>query len=121
MIGASYVVDACRPADLHPSRHDPGHVGPAFAICGLITVAGSIALSETGFNERFEDHYLVAPQSIISMMIMLVFTWIAPEVGVMFLCTLFVVFSFSSLRSTPRQTAIGLDRDGIRPRRRCFS
>ena len=37
---------------------------------------------------------------------MLGFAYIAPEVGVMFLCTLFVVFSFSSLRSTPRQTAI---------------
>jgi len=37
---------------------------------------------------------------------MLTFTYIVPEIGVMFLCTLFVVFNFSSLRSTPRQTAI---------------
>src|ERR1700682_3516869 len=43
---------------------------------------------------------------MVSMAIMLAFTYIAPEVGVMFLCTLFVVFSFSSLRSTPRQTAV---------------
>ena len=63
-------------------------------------------LSETGFTERFKDHYFVAPQSIVSMAIVLAFTYFAPEVGVMFLCTLFVVFSFGSLRSTPRQTAM---------------
>ena len=40
------------------------------------------------------------------MTIMLAFTYIAPEVGVMFLCTLFVVFAFGSLRSTPRQTTV---------------
>ncbi|MDP1585938.1 MAG: GGDEF domain-containing protein [Bradyrhizobium sp.] len=106
MIGASYVVDAFVLLIYAHAGTIPAIIGPAFAICGLITVASSIALSEMGFNERFRDHYLVAPQSIINMMIMLVFTWIAPEVGVMFLCTLFVVFSFSSLRSTPRQTAM---------------
>lgn len=106
MIGASYGVDACVLLIYAYAGTIPSTIGPAFATCGLIIVASSIALSEIGFNERFRDHYLVAPQSIINMMIMLFFTWIAPEVGVMFLCTLFVVFSFSSLRSTPRQTAI---------------
>lgn len=106
MIGASYLVDAFVLLIYAYAGTIPSTIGPAFAVCGMIFTAGSIALSELGFNERFKDHYLVAPQSIINMMIMLVFTWIAPEVGVMFLCTLFVVFSFSSLRSTPRQTAI---------------
>jgi diguanylate cyclase (GGDEF)-like protein len=40
------------------------------------------------------------------MLIALAFTYIAPEVGGMFLCTLFIVFSFSSLRSTPAQTMV---------------
>ena len=40
------------------------------------------------------------------MVILLAFTYVAPEVGVMFLCSLFTVFSFASLRSTPGQTAI---------------
>ena len=106
MIGASYVVDACLLLIYAHAGTVPVTIGPAFAVCGLLFVAGSIALSEVGFNERFRDHYLVAPQSIVNMFIMLAFTWIAPEVGVMFLCTLFVVFSFSSLRSTPQQTAI---------------
>ena len=73
---------------------------------GLALVAINIALSESGFNERFKDHYLVAPQSALCMVVALGFTYIAPEVGVMFLCTLFIVFSFASLRSTPRQTVV---------------
>ena len=105
MIGASYVVDACLLLIYAYAGTIPATIGPAFAVCGLLFVAGAIALSEIGFNERFRDHYLVAPTSIVNMLIMLAFTWIAPEVGVMFLCTLFVVFSFSSLRSTPQQTA----------------
>jgi diguanylate cyclase len=63
-------------------------------------------LSETGFTERFEDHYFVVPQLFISVTIMLAFTYLAPEVGLMFLCALFTVFNFGSLRSTPWQTAV---------------
>jgi len=106
MIGASYLIDAALLMIYAYAGTIPVTIGPAFAVCGLIFVVGSVALSELGFNERFKDHYLVAPQSIINMVVMLAFIWIAPEVGVMFLCTLFVVFSFSSLRSTPQQTAM---------------
>ena len=106
MIGASYLVDAFVLLVYAHAGTTSAAIGPAFAVCGLISVTGYIALSESGFTERFKDHYLVVPQSIISMVIMLAFTYIAPEVGVMFLCTLFVVFAFSSLRSTPWQTAV---------------
>jgi diguanylate cyclase (GGDEF)-like protein len=106
MIGASYVIDAFILLIYAEAGSIPATIGPAYAGCGLFFVGCCIAASETGFNDRFKDHYLVTPQSIISMSIMLAFAYIAPEVGVMFLCTLFVVFSFSSLRSTPRQTAI---------------
>jgi diguanylate cyclase (GGDEF)-like protein len=106
MIGASYLVDASVLLVYAHAGTTSATIGPAFAVCGLISVTGYIVLSESGFTERFKDHYLVVPQSIISMVIMLAFTYIAPEVGVMFLCTLFVVFAFSSLRSTPWQTAV---------------
>jgi diguanylate cyclase len=105
MIGVSYIIDAYILLIYAYAGTIPAAIGPAFAACGLVSVSCYIVLSETGFTERFKDHYFVAPQSIVSMLIMLAFTYIAPEVGVMFLCTLFVVFSFSSLRSTPRQTA----------------
>jgi diguanylate cyclase len=106
MIGTSYVVDAVILLVYAHAGTTSAIIGPAFAVCGLISITGYILLSEAGFTERFKDHYCVVPQSIISMMIMLAFTYIAPEVGVMFLCTLFVVFAFSSLRSSPWQTAV---------------
>jgi diguanylate cyclase (GGDEF)-like protein len=106
MIGISYVIDAFLLLVYARAGTIPVTIGPAYAACGLFTVACSIALSESGFTERFKDHYFVTPQAILGMAIMLAFTYVAPEVGVMFLCTLFVVFNFSSLRSTPLQTTI---------------
>ena len=106
MIGISYVIDALVLLAYARAGTIPATIGPTFAVCGLISVAGYILLSESGFTERFTDHYFVTPQVIVSMAILLAFTYIAPEVGVMFLCTLFVVFNFSSLRSTPLQTAV---------------
>src|SRR5258708_38350476 len=40
------------------------------------------------------------------MLIAVALTYNAPEAGGLFLCTLFIVFSFSSLRSTPAQTMV---------------
>jgi diguanylate cyclase len=106
MIGVSYVVDAGVLLTYASAGTIPATIGPAYTLCGLISIACYVALSEAGFHDRFRDHYLVAPQAMVSAAIMLAFAWIAPQVGVMFLCTLFVVFNFSSLRSTPRQTAV---------------
>jgi diguanylate cyclase len=106
LVGVSYVVDAVLLMLYGYAGSIPANVGPAFGICGLGSVACFIALSEAGINDRFSDHYFVVQQSMVSLAIMLAFAWLAPEVGVLFLCTLFIVFSFSALRSTPRQTAI---------------
>ena len=84
----------------------PATIVLPFAACGAALVALFLILSEFGVNDRFSDHYLVAPQATAFMLVALAFTYLAPEVGGMFLCTLFVVFSFSSLRSTPRQTMV---------------
>jgi len=106
MIAVSYVIDALVLLIYAHAGTIPATIGPAYAAIGLLSVACYLALSETGFTERFRDHYFVVPQLIVSTAIMLAFTYIAPEVGVMFLCTLFVVFNFGSLRSTPQQTAM---------------
>lgn len=105
MIAVSYLVDAL--VLLIYARADtiPLSVGPAYAATGLSSVLLYTMLSELGFNDRFKDHYMVAQQSTASMAIMIAFAYVVPEAGVMFLCTLFTVFAFSSLRSTPRQTA----------------
>jgi diguanylate cyclase (GGDEF)-like protein len=106
MIAASYLVDALVLLIYARAGTIPLSVGPAYAATGLSFVVLCTILSELGFNDRFSDHYLVAPTSAVSMAIMLAFTYIAPQAGVIFLCTLFIVFAFSSLRSTPRQTAM---------------
>jgi diguanylate cyclase (GGDEF)-like protein len=106
MIAASYLVDALVLLIYAQAGTIPSMVSSAFALGGLLSVACYLVLSETGFTERFKDHYFVAPQLIVSTAILLAFAYIAPEVGMMFLCTLFVVFNFGSLRSTPWQTAI---------------
>jgi diguanylate cyclase (GGDEF)-like protein len=105
MVGISYVVDGLILLLYSAAGTIPSWIGPAFAAIGLFTVACNIALSETGLTERFRDHYFVAPQSIVGMAISLAFIYIAPQVGVLFLCTLFIIFNFASLRSTPWQTA----------------
>src|SRR6266446_2048079 len=106
MIAASYLIDALVLLIYAQAGTIPSTVSSAFAVCGLLSVAAVSVITETRLTERFKDHYFVAPQLIVSTAILLAFTYIAPEVGVMFLCTLFVVFNFGSLRSTPRQTAI---------------
>jgi diguanylate cyclase (GGDEF)-like protein len=106
MIGGSYVIDAGVLLLFAQAGTVPVTIGPAYAACGLVLVALFLIVSELGLNDRFTDHYLVAPQATACMLTALAFTYIAPEVGAMFLCTLFIVFSFSSLRSTPRQTMV---------------
>src|SRR5690349_14749082 len=105
MIAASYLVDGLILLLYVHAGTIPFAIAPAFVAAGLLSVAFYLLLSETGFTERYKDHYFVVPQLFISLGIILVFAYIAPEVGVMFLCTLFLVFNFGSLRTTVWQTA----------------
>src|ERR1700738_4342053 len=83
MIGISYAIDAAVLLIYAYAGTISTAIGPAYAACGLTFVVLNILLSELGFNERFRDHYLVAPQSAGHMMILLAFAFLAPEVGVM--------------------------------------
>jgi diguanylate cyclase len=106
MIAASYLIDALILLAYVRAGSISTTIAPAYAAIGLLSVTFYLVLSETGFTERFKDHYFVLPQLCISVAIMLAFAYIAPEVGGMFLCLLFLVFNFGSLRSTPGQSAI---------------
>lgn len=81
-------------------------IAPAYLACGLGSVIGFAVMSETGLNARLRDPYMVMPQAAVSLTIMLVFTWLAPEAGFLFLCNLFIVFSFSSLSASAREAAV---------------
>jgi diguanylate cyclase (GGDEF)-like protein len=105
MIAASYLLDALLLALYARAGTIPLAIAPAFAVSGLLNVFFFLVLSETGLTERFRDHYCVVPQLFASLAIMLAFTHIAPEAGVLFLCTLFLIVNFGSLRATPWQAA----------------
>lgn len=104
MIAASCIIDTGILLLYAQAGTIPETIAPAYAACGLVMSAAFLLLSEFGFNDRFKDHYLVAPTSTAFMLLAVTFVYLAPEVGGLFLCTLFIIFSFSSLRSTPRQT-----------------
>ena len=106
MIASSYLLDGVILLLYAEAGTVPLNIGAAYVATGLLSVLLYLALSETGFTERFKDHYFVVPQLFVGTAIMLAFTYLAPEVGVMFLCTLFLVVNFGSLRSTPAQTAV---------------
>jgi diguanylate cyclase (GGDEF)-like protein len=106
MIAASYLVDGLILLIFAKAGTVPITIAPAYVATGMLSVAFYLVLSETGFTERFKDHYFVVPQLFISVAIMLAFAYVAAEVGLMFLCTLFLVINFGSLRATPAQSAV---------------
>jgi len=71
------------------------------ALQGLFAV-----LSETHFNDRFEDHYLTIYQIGANIALQLGFLLVAPEIGYAFLSFLFLAFGFGALRMTSRQAMI---------------
>ncbi len=107
MIGVSYMIDAAILLIYAYAGTTSFMIAPAYAACGLLSVGAFIAMSETIINDRFKDHYFVTQQTSISLAIMLVFIYFAPEVGCLFLCSIFLVFAFASLRATLRQALIG--------------
>ena len=66
MIAVSYVIDALVLLIYAHAGTVPATIGPAYGAVGLTSVACYLALSETGFTERFRDHYFVVPQLIVS-------------------------------------------------------
>src|ERR1700749_4992617 len=62
MIAASYLLDGLILLVYAHAGTVPVIIGPAFAVCGLLSVAFYLVLSETGVTERFRDHYFVVPQ-----------------------------------------------------------
>jgi diguanylate cyclase (GGDEF)-like protein len=73
---------------------------PLYLTCALLSITCFVILSDIHFNDRFKDHYLVVQQMGVSFVLMLAFIYIAPEVGSVFLCSLFVIVALGALRST---------------------
>jgi diguanylate cyclase (GGDEF)-like protein len=63
-------------------------------------------LSETNFNDKFDDHYLTIFQIGANIALQLGFLLAVPQIGYAFLSFLFLAFGFGALRMTSRQAAI---------------
>ena len=84
----------------------PWATAPASLVWGVGSILGLGILYKPRLGKHFADDFLVIPQAIVGLSIMLTFAWVAPQAGFLFLCNLFVVFSFSSLRASARETAV---------------
>lgn len=77
-----------------------------FWLGGLLIIGTFTVLSEAGFGDRFEDHYLTVFQISAHMALQLVFLLAVPTVGVAFLAVLFLIFAFGTLRMTSAQAML---------------
>lgn len=77
-----------------------------FWLGGLLIIGTFTVLSEAGFGDRFEDHYLTVFQISAHMALQLVFLLAVPTVGVAFLAVLFLIFAFGTLRMTSSQAMV---------------
>jgi diguanylate cyclase (GGDEF)-like protein len=107
MVGVSYTIDAAILLIYAYAGTIAFTIPLGYLACGLLAVAAFIAISETGLNKRFREYSFVALQTGVSLAIMLLFAYLAPEVGILFVCSIFLIFTFAALRSTPRQTILG--------------
>ena len=78
----------------------------AYFLSGVALIGFFVVLSETGINDRFEDHYLTIFQVGSHVALQLGFLLAAPGIGYAFLSVLFLIFGFGALRMTSRQATI---------------
>ncbi|HLZ05533.1 MAG TPA: GGDEF domain-containing protein [Bradyrhizobium sp.] len=81
-------------------------VPSVFWVSGLVLIGFFAVLSDIGFNDRFEDHYLTVFQVSGHLALQLGFLVAVPKIGFAFISVLFLVFAFGALRMTSRQAAI---------------
>src|SRR6202048_480787 len=78
----------------------------AYFLSGIGLIGFFVVLSESHFNDRFEDHHLTIFQIGGHIALQLGFLLAAPEIGYVFLCVLFLIFECGALRMTSRQATI---------------
>jgi diguanylate cyclase (GGDEF)-like protein len=81
----------------------PTIIPSAYFLSGMGLIGLFVVLSETHFNDRFEDHYLTLFQVGGHIALQLGFLLAAPEIGYAFLNVIFLIFGFGALRMTSRQ------------------
>lgn len=104
MVALSYAMDGLILAVYAMVDVTPISTSLAYLTCAMLSITGFIAVSDSIFRGRVPNNYLVQ-QMAIGFTLALAFIYLAPEVGCVFLCSLFVVVAFGSLRATVMQIA----------------
>lgn len=84
----------------------PLAIPAVFLLCGIGLNGFFAALSESGVNDRCDDHFLTTPQTASNIVLQLGFLLATPEISYLFLSFVFVIFGFASLRMTSREAII---------------
>jgi diguanylate cyclase (GGDEF)-like protein len=107
MVSASHFVSAVLFALLWASGAIEGAVpivyaAVAFSACGIFfVVLGS------GWTDALRDHYIVMPHMAVHALITLAFIVWVPQIGVLLIMALFVIFAFGALRMNLRRVLVG--------------
>ena len=81
-------------------------VPSVFFLCGIGLTAFFVALSEMNIGDKFHDHFLTSYQAASNILLQLAFLIAAPEIGVLFLTVIFVIFGSAALRMTSREATV---------------
>jgi diguanylate cyclase (GGDEF)-like protein len=77
-----------------------------YFLSGITLIGLFVLLSETHFNDSFQDHHLTLFQVGAHVALQLGFVLAAPELGFAFLGVLFLIFEFGALPMTSRQATV---------------
>jgi diguanylate cyclase (GGDEF)-like protein len=77
-----------------------------FWLGGLLIIGAFTVLSEAGFGDRHNDHYLTVFQISAHMALQFVFLVSVPTIGIAFIAVLFLIFAFGTLRMTSSQAMV---------------
>ena len=81
-------------------------VALGFAGCVAVTLGIFWGLSESGISDGWNDHSFALPYAAATLVLLLSFIAIAPQVAVVFLLALLLVAQMAGMRATPRQGLI---------------
>lgn len=107
MVFASYVVDCGLLLGLSSVGGLPMSAPWVYLAAGAVVSAVFLALLGSGWTERFGDHYLAGPQMMAHAAVNLGFTLYMPQVGLLMMMVLFIIFAFGALRVDPRRMGSG--------------
>ena len=107
MVFASYAVDTALLIAIAATGALDTTVPWAYAAAGAAACGLFYGLLGSGWSERFADHYMAMPQMVVSVVINLAFIAWVPQIGVLLMMVLFIIFAFGSLRMNVRRVVIG--------------